>query len=153
MESRYISRLIDQDLLEWKSNADRKPLLLRGARQVGKSTAVRRLAKSFKNYLEVNFEEQSAVHEFFTTSLNASQICQNLSIYYGIPIIAGKTLLFFDEIQSCPQALSSLRFFYEQMAGQHLICAGSLLEFALSELPSFGFGRIRTLFMFPLFVR
>ena len=150
MKSLYISRLIDKDLLEWKSNTDRKPLLLRGARQVGKSTAVRRLAESFKNYLEVNFEEQSAVHEFFATSLNAHQICQSLSIYYGVPIIEGETLIFFDEIQSCPKALASLRFFYEQMAGQHLICAGSLLEFALSELPSFGVGRIRTLFMFPL---
>ena len=122
MKSLYISRLIDKDLLEWKSNTDRKPLLLRGARQVGKSTAVRRLAESFKNYLEVNFEEQSAVHEFFATSLNAHQICQSLSIYYGVPIIEGETLIFFDEIQSCPKALASLRFFYEQMAGQHLIC-------------------------------
>ncbi|MBK7173740.1 MAG: AAA family ATPase [Bacteroidales bacterium] len=74
----------------------------------------------------------------------------NLSVYYNIPVRDGQTLLFLDEIQACPQAISSLRFFYEKRPALHVVAAGSLLEFALQELPSFGVGRIDNLFMFPL---
>ena len=145
----YYKRLIDNTLIEWEANQDRKPLLLRGARQVGKSSAVRQLAKQFTYFVEINFEAQPEIHEFFQRNLSPLQLCENISIYTGIPIIQGQTLLFFDEIQSCIPALSSLRFFYEQMPGLHLIAAGSLLEFALGELSSFGVGRVRSAFMYP----
>lgn len=124
-------------------------MLLRGARQVGKSTSVRELAKNFEYFLEINFEEQKRVHSLFEGDLSPRELCDNLSVMYNIPFVAGKTLLFFDEIQACIPAISSLRFFYEKLPDLHVIAAGSLLEFALSELPSFGVGRVRTLFIYP----
>lgn len=145
-----MKRFIDQELLRWKENPGRKPLLVRGARQVGKTYSVRQLAKSFTAYLEINFESERSVHSFFEKDLNPDEICMNLSAYYNIPVQDGQTLLFLDEIQACPRAISSLRFFYEKRPGLHVVAAGSLLEFALQELPSFGVGRIDNLFMFPL---
>ena len=145
----YLAREIDKDLLDWKNESSRKPLLLRGARQVGKSSAIRNLARYFDHYLEINFEEQKQVHALFAGDLSPRDLCENLSILFKTPIVPGKTLLFFDEIQSCIPAISSLRFFYEKYPEIHLISAGSLLEFALEELPSFGVGRVRTLFMYP----
>ena len=145
----YLKREIDKDLLAWKQDDSRKPLLLRGARQVGKSSAIRELARNFEYYLEINFEEQKQVHTLFAGDLSPEELCENLSVLYKIPVIPGKTLLFFDEIQSCIPAISSLRFFYEKLPSLHLIAAGSLLEFALEDLPSFGVGRVRTLFMYP----
>ena len=145
-----MKRDIEKNLLAWKKEDNRKVLLIRGARQVGKTYSARELGKTFKHYIEVNFEEERAVKQFFSGSLNPSAICQKLSVYYGIPIINGHTLLFFDEIQGCPEALSSLRFFYEKMPDLHVVAAGSLLEFAISEIPSHGVGRIRSLFMYPL---
>lgn len=145
----YLERKVDQELLLWSKNEDRKPLLLRGARQVGKSTAVRALSAHFDHYLEVNFEEQKQVHDLFHGNLSPQNLCENLSLLYNIPIVPGRTLVFFDEIQACPNAISSLRFFYEKMPDLHLIAAGSLLEFALEELSSFGVGRVRSMFMYP----
>jgi predicted AAA+ superfamily ATPase len=146
---KYIERQLDDELLKWKQSASRKPLLLRGARQVGKSSAVRHLAKNFDYFLEINFESDRAVHQFFADNLTPKNLIEKISLYYDIPIIPGKTLLFFDEIQACLPAISSLRFFYEKMPELHLVAAGSLLEFALSDLRSFGVGRIRSLFVFP----
>ncbi len=145
----YLQRAIDQQLLSWKDDPHRKPILIRGARQVGKSSAVRELSRRFDHYLEVNFEEQRRVHELFTGDLSPEILCENLSVLYKIPIIPGRTLVFFDEIQACTPALNSLRFFYEKMPDLHLITAGSLLEFALDKLSSFGVGRVRTMFMYP----
>ena len=145
-----MKRLVDKELVRWKEDPARKPLILRGARQVGKTFSVRQLASSFPTYLEVNFESDRSVHTFFEKDLNPDEICLNLSAYYNVPVQDGETLLFLDEIQSCPQAISSLRFFYEKRPGLHVIAAGSLLEFALQELPSFGVGRIDNLLMFPL---
>jgi predicted AAA+ superfamily ATPase len=145
----YLSRIIDGNLREWKNDPFRKPLLLRGARQVGKSSAVRELARQFDFFLEINFEEQKQVHSLFSGDLEPGELCENLSVLYKIPVIPGKTLLFFDEIQACIPAISSLRFFYEKLPALHLVAAGSLLEFALEELPSFGVGRVRTMFMYP----
>jgi len=150
MEYMYLKRNIDVELLNWKKDSSRKPLLMRGARQVGKSTSVREFAKSFRYYVEVNFEEREDVCKLFDGNLSPKEICANLSIYYDTPIIPGETLVFFDEIQSCIRAISSLRFFYEKYPELHIIAAGSLLEFALNELPSFGVGRIRTMFIHPL---
>ena len=145
----YFKRKIDQELLSWSLVAKRKPLLLRGARQVGKSSAVRELSKRFEYYLEVNFEEQKEVHKLFAGDLSPKELCENLSVMYNMPVAPGTTLLFFDEIQACPPAISSMRFFYEKLPDLHLIAAGSLLEFALEELPSFGVGRIRSIFVHP----
>ncbi|MCX6270446.1 MAG: AAA family ATPase [Bacteroidetes bacterium] len=145
----YLSRTIDQDLKDWKNDPFRKPLILRGARQVGKSSAVRELSRSFDYFLEVNFEERKQVQTLFAGDLSPKELCENLSVLYKIPIIAGKTLVFFDEIQSCIPAISSLRFFFELMPELHIIAAGSLLEFAMEEIPSFGVGRLRTLFIYP----
>lgn len=147
---KYYKRNIDNELTAWISESKRKPILLRGARQVGKSSAVRNLSKNFEYYIEINFEEDKSARILFETSnLTPQIICEKLALLYGIPIIEGKTLLFFDEIQACIPAISSLRFFYEKMPDLHLIAAGSLLEFALEEIPSFGVGRIRSLFMYP----
>jgi len=137
-------------LMDWRSSRNRKVLLLRGARQVGKTFVARELGQSFKYFLEVNFEKNLDVHQFFEQNLDPERICANLSAFYGIPVIDGQTLLFFDEVQSCPKAIQSLRFFYESRQGLHLIAAGSLLEFALADLPSWGVGRIRSVFMHPL---
>ena len=145
----YFSRIIDRELLEWSKTSNRKVLLLRGARQVGKSSAVKQLAKSFKYFVDVDLSDKKNVHTFFEQSLSPQEICEQLSLIYKTPIIPNETLLFLDEIQSCLPALSKLRYFYEQYPELHLVAAGSLLEFALEELPSFGVGRIRSLFMFP----
>jgi predicted AAA+ superfamily ATPase len=145
----YILRGIDKVLEAWKNEFSRKPLLLRGPRQVGKSSAVRHLSLSFEYFIEIDFEAQRDMHALFKSSLNPADICEQLSLLYSIPIFDGKTLLFFDEIQSCLSAMSSLRYFYEKRPNLHIIAAGSLLEFALQELPSFGVGRIRSLFVHP----
>lgn len=145
-----MKRFVDSELLKWKESINKKPLLIRGARQVGKTYSVRQLAKSFDYFMEVNFESDRSVHSFFKKNFDPDEICLNLSAYYNVPIKDGQTLLFLDEVQACPDAISSLRFFYEKRPGLHVIAAGSLLEFALQELPSFGVGRIDNLFMFPL---
>ena len=143
-------RTILSTLKNWKSAKNRKVLLLRGARQVGKTYIVRELAKDFDYFLEVNFEKDTDVKHFFEQNIDPVRICTNLSAYYGIPVTDGKTLLFFDEIQSCSKAIQSLRFFYESKPGLHVIAAGSLLEFALEDLTSWGVGRIRSLYMYPM---
>jgi len=148
-QSSYFHRAVDAFLLQWKSDTKRKPLLLRGARQVGKSSAVRNLGKTYEYYLEVNFERNPEIMQLFSLSLNPIEICSKLSAIYKLPIIPGKTLVFFDEIQACKQAIASLRFFYEEYPELHLVSAGSLLEFALQEIPSFGVGRIRSVYMYP----
>jgi predicted AAA+ superfamily ATPase len=145
-----MERQIDNTLNEWKLNPSRKVLLLRGARQVGKTWSVRNLGKGFRYFLEINFESSREIHQLFSGNLNPDELCRNLSAYYNIPLIDGETLLFFDEIQACIPAISSLRFFYETRPGLHLIAAGSLLEFALEQLPSYGLGRIEHLFMYPM---
>lgn len=143
-------RQIDSYLTHWKEKDNRKVLLLRGARQVGKTYAARTLAKQFESFVEVNFEEDRDVMAFFSGSLSPETLLRKLAGYYGQDIIPGKTLLFFDEIQSCPDALRSLRFFHEKTPDLHVIATGSLLEFALQELPSFGVGRIQPMFMHPM---
>lgn len=146
----YIQRNIDVELLEWKDNPMRKPLLLRGARQVGKSSAVRHFGKEFQFFAEVNFERHKTVKTFFQGDIDIRLIVQKIAIYINVPIEEGKTLLFLDEIQECPEAIMALRFFKEDYPGLHVIAAGSLLEFTLQKLPTFGVGRIHTLFMYPM---
>lgn len=143
-------RIIDKYIADWKTASDRQILLLRGARQVGKTFSARILGKTFQHFLEVNFEEQRDLHSFFDQNLDPHKINEKLSAYFDIPIIAGKTLLFFDEIQACPKAIQALRFYYEKIPQLHVMAAGSLLEFALEQIPSFGVGRIASLFLYPL---
>ncbi len=143
-------RTVIHTLKEWKSSENHKVLLLRGARQVGKTYVARELGRDFKYFIEVNFEKDSDVGRIFEQNLDPKRICESLSAYYGVAIIERETLLFFDEIQSCPKAIQALRFFYESVPQLHVIAAGSLLEFALADLPSWGVGRIRSIFMHPM---
>ena len=146
----YYPRLIDNYLKEWALRPARKPLLLRGARQVGKSTAVRQLGKQFENFVEINLEKQPSFISLFQGDLDVKRIVPQLSAMVGKPIIPGKTLLFIDEIQTSAEAIMALRFFKEDMPDLHVIAAGSLLEFALETLPTFGVGRIHSMFVYPM---
>ena len=145
-----MKRNVDSWLDAWRTQDRREVLLVRGARQVGKTYSIRELGRRFDHFIEVNFEELKDVHTFFDGNLTAAPICEKLSAYFGTPIIPGKTLLFFDEIQACRNALSALRFFHEQLPDLHVVATGSLLEFALEEIPSQGVGRLASLYMYPL---
>jgi len=145
----YLKRDIDKTLLSWKIDPERKPLLIRGARQVGKSSAIEELGRHFEYFITVNFEKNKKLKTLFDGDLDVKEICLKLSVQFKKPVIPEKTLLFFDEIQTCPNAIMSLRYFYEDYPELHVIAAGSLLEFALEELPAFGVGRIDSLFMYP----
>ena len=152
MSIHYIKRHIDSHLQTWKESVSRKPLLVRGARQVGKSASIREFGKQFEYFLEINFEkkENQDAKKIFERYSSPKRISDELYAMFRVPVLPGRTLLFLDEVQSCISAISSLRFFYEEMPDLHVIAAGSLLEFALKEIPSFGVGRIRSLFMYPL---
>jgi len=149
MKTGYFKRNIDTILANWAQEKGRKPLLLRGMRQVGKTSAVRALGGLFKHYVEINFDYDAEVCGFFKNNLDPAELCKRLSLYVRTPIIPGETLLFFDEIQNSVEAIKSLRYFYEKYPEQHVVAAGSLLEFALSEIPSFGIGRIHSEHMYP----
>ncbi len=145
----YFWRSIDAELLAWKESEDRKPLLLRGARQVGKSSAIRHLGKSFRHFIEINLEKRLDVLQLFSDNMDVRAICTQISVIYQTPIVPGETLLFIDEIQESERAIVALRYFYEDYPELHVVAAGSLLEFTLKELPSFGVGRIRSLYLYP----
>ena len=151
MNRTYLERHIDKELHEWKKSSIRKPLLLRGARQVGKSSTVREFGKQFEYFLEINFEKKEfqKAKVLFEKSSSPKQLCDEFSAMYDIPVIPGRTLLFLDEIQSCISAISALRYFYEEYPELHVIAAGSLLEFALQSIPSYGVGRIRSMCLYP----
>ncbi len=146
----YYRRIIDRYLEQWAQKEEHKPMLLRGARQVGKSTAVRHLGASFENFIEINFEKQPEYKSVFKSNLVVGRIVSEISAICAKPIVPGQTLLFLDEIQECQEAIMSLRFFKEDMPELHVIAAGSLLEFALAELPTFGVGRIHSMYMYPM---
>lgn len=146
----YLRRQVDEELEAWKNSEEYKPLLVRGARQVGKSSAIRHLGESFPYFLEVNFERDKSVREFFEGDLDVRFISEQLSAYFNIPVVPGQTLLFLDEIQACPNAIHSLWFFKEDYPDLHVVAAGSLLEFALKDLGAYGVGRIRSMFMYPM---
>jgi uncharacterized protein len=149
----YLKRTIDEELLNWKSAKKRKPLMLHGARQVGKTSTVKKLAGHFTYFVEINFDEQPAFSTIFKKKLSVFEVCEQLSVLTNTPIVEGETLLFLDEVQTCIPAISMLRYFYEKMPELHVIAAGSLLEFALADIPSFGVGRVRSLYMYPLSFR
>ncbi|MBP1675835.1 MAG: ATPase, superfamily [Bacteroidetes bacterium] len=145
----YFKRDIEVELNKWKNDTDRQPLIIRGARQVGKSSLVRQFGKQFRYFIEINLEQDVEVQKIFENSLRPKVICEQLSVFYNTPIVVGETLLFIDEIQNCLPAISVLRYFYEQYQDLHVIAAGSLLEFALSDLPSFGVGRVASMYLYP----
>ena len=142
----YYERIIDRHLSEWAARPVRKPVLLRGARQVGKSTAVRHLGESFKYFVEINLEKQPDYIGLFKKDLDVKRIVPQMAAMCGTPIIANETLLFIDEIQ----AIMALRYFKEDMPDLHVVAAGSLLEFVLDDIPTFGVGRIHSMYMFPM---
>ncbi len=138
-------------LKSWKSKPSRKPLVIRGARQVGKTYLVRLFAKEyFDQMVEINFERDPEIASLFT-SKDPRKIVQLLELQYNIPIQPGAVLLFLDEIQAAPEVLVSLRYFYEELPELHVIAAGSLLEFVLEE-PSFSMpvGRIEYMHLGPM---
>jgi len=141
----------DAYLHSWKTDQNRKPLLLRGARQVGKTHAVRELGKTFDHFIEINFERNQRALTIFDTdkSLDPKRILQDIFAIHDDKIIPGSTLLFFDEIQLAPRAITALRYFYEEMPELHVIAAGSLLDFTIEKI-GIPVGRVRSLYMYPL---
>lgn len=145
-----MDRSIEKELKKWKKAPHHYPLLIRGARQVGKTYVVEKFGNSFDSFEMVNFEAQPEAKGCFET-LNPIQIVQKLELLTKRPIRSGKTLLFLDEIQACPQAIVALRYFKEKMPDLHVIGAGSLLEFALIEGKfSFPVGRVQFMYLHPL---
>ena len=145
-----MKRFAYKRLLTWKDSFRRKPLLLRGARQVGKSWLVEKFGRSeFSYYLKIDLEKSPELKSVFEGELSPEKICRELELLTGSKIQPGKTLLFIDEIQTCPRALTALRYFYEELPLLHVVAAGSLLDFALEEI-SFPVGRVQLLKMNPL---
>lgn len=137
-------------LESWKIKVSRRPLLLRGARQVGKTWIVREHGKSYDTFVELNLEERPEYAKPFKELYGQpGLLIQSIENITGQQVNPGATLLFIDEIQDCPEALLSLRYFKEKMPELHVIAAGSLLEFSLKE-HSFPVGRIEFAFLFPL---
>ncbi|MEI7947980.1 MAG: AAA family ATPase [bacterium] len=144
-----MKRLVEQELLQWKKSSRRKPLVLRGARQVGKTWLVEQvLAKDFEGFVKIDLEKRRDLHSVFGDNLDPKRILNLLELATG-KIIPGKTLLFLDEIQACPRAIMALRYFYEEIPDLHVVVAGSLLEFAFAEI-SIPVGRLHYLRVHPM---
>ena len=141
-------RKLYKQLLEWKNSNNRKPLIIRGARQVGKSTLVRDFGKEFRYFIEINLEK-SQDKKLFERLDNASDIINAIFLSKGIPFTEEPTLIFIDEIQESPPAIKMLRYFYEEFPDLYFIAAGSLLEFALKKVPSFPVGRVKQVVLHP----
>lgn len=142
-------RVAEAKLIKWKNSTRRKPLVIRGARQVGKTWLIENvLAKEFEQFVKVDFETRRDLHKYFEKNLEPAEILKGLEFFVG-KITPGKTLLFFDEIQACPRAIMALRYFYEDMPDLHIVAAGSLLEFAFGEI-SVPVGRIQYLYLYPM---
>ena len=146
-----MKRTIDQILKQWKDSRVRQPLLIRGARQVGKTYSVTAFGKrEFENIVTVNFEEQPELNRCFS-DFDPKAIIDRLSILTREPIRPGQTLLFLDEIQECPKAITALRYFDEKLPELHVIGAGSLIEFVLrAEDFRMPVGRIQNMYMYPM---
>ena len=146
-----ITRQIESELLRWKNATHRKPLILQGARQVGKTWLLKKFgSQEFETIAYFNFDEQPELKQFFTHTKDAQRIIQNLSLVHGKAIVPGKTLLVFDEIQECNEALNSLKYFNENAPEYAIACAGSLLGVALSRGESFPVGKVELLNVHPL---
>ena len=145
----YIQRNAYQRLLEWKASKLRKPLLIRGGRQVGKTTLIRKFAKEFGDYIELSLEK-GAERNLFERTDEISKLLSSIYLIKQKTPKDGPTLLFIDEIQESPKAIQMLRYFYEEVPDLYVIAAGSLLEFALKKVPSFPVGRINYLTLHPI---
>ncbi|MBN2035147.1 MAG: ATP-binding protein [Chitinispirillaceae bacterium] len=145
-----MKRHIEDELLKWKHNKGRKPLILRGARQVGKTYSIKQFGS--QNYSDVAYcdlERNQSLHAVFSGDLDARRMVSELEVMLGRKISPERTLLVLDEIQACPRAIMSLRYFNEELPDLHVIAAGSLLEFAMRDI-SFPVGRVEFLTMYPL---
>lgn len=146
-----MKRNLYKDLLAWKSNNNRKPLLLQGARQVGKTYLINEFGKNeYSDYIYFNFEQDPGLKTLFTTKLDPQNIINNLGLYIGRKINTSETLIFFDEIQAIPEALTSLKYFYEQTPEFHIIAAGSLLGVSVGKQSSFPVGKVNFMTLYPM---
>jgi hypothetical protein len=146
-----LKRLVVDDLLRWKQSKYRKPLILKGVRQVGKTWILNELGRQYyDNVAYFNFDEQEELAHFFETTKDVKRILQNLMMVNGSPILPEKTLVIFDEIQECNKALNTLKYFCEKAPEYHIACAGSLLGIALSKPSSFPVGKVDFLTIYPM---
>ena len=147
-----MKREIINDLIKWKKSGNRKPLIIHGARQVGKTYIIKQFGKKYyDNLIYVNFETNQEISSQISGSIDAKYIINKLELFYGEKIIPGKTLIFFDEIQANERALTSLKYFCEDAPEYHIIAAGSLLGIAINrENYSFPVGKVQMLNMYPL---
>lgn len=145
-----MKRIIEHSLLSWKDSPRRKPLIVRGARQVGKTYSIEEFGRNnFDSYVKVDLERNRDWHRVFQGDLEARRILAELEVLLNRTVSPGASLLFLDEIQSCPDAIMALRYFYEELPDLHVVAAGSLIEFVLKEI-SFPVGRVQFLEMHPM---
>lgn len=147
-----MKRSIEEKLLEWKNKRDRKPLILNGARQVGKTYILREFGSLYyKNVVYVNLETNISVASYFDGDISPERLIRFLEVYSGEAIIPESTLIIFDEIQSCERALTALKYFCEEAPEYHIVAAGSLLGVAIHrERYSFPVGKVDTITLYPL---
>jgi uncharacterized protein len=146
-----MKRTLYQNLLEWKSSHRRKPLLLQGARQVGKTWLINEFGKKeYKDYIYLNFEQTPNLKTLFTNELSPKKIIENIGLLLGRKVNYDNTLICFDEIQNCQEALTSLKYFQEHAPEYHIIAAGSLLGVSLGKTSSFPVGKVNFLTLYPL---
>jgi len=140
-----------KDLIQWKNSIHRKPLVIRGARQVGKTWLMEEFGRTaYKNTIYINFDSNRRMEALFDTDLQIDRLLMGLELYAGKKIDPATTLLIFDEIQEVPKALASLKYFYENAPEYHIVCAGSLLGVALHQGTSFPVGKVDFLDLYPL---
>ncbi len=149
-----MKRSLYHDLVAWKCSDRRKPLILRGARQTGKTYLLKEFANNeYKNHVYVNFEDNSGMSDALKEDISAERIVEYLGIFSGETIVPGETLIIFDEIQSSPQTLKALKYFNENLNEHHVVAAGSLLGVALAGAKSFPVGKVNFLDLYPLSFR
>lgn len=143
-----------KQLYRWKESRNRKPLIIQGARQVGKTWLMKRFGtEAYQDMIYINFDSNSRMADLFDSDLNTDRLIMGLELYAGRKIDPDNTLLIFDEVQEVPRALSSLKYFYEDAPQYHIVCAGSLLGIALHEGTSFPVGKVDFLSLYPLSFR
>ena len=145
-------REVTEKLIEWKNKANRKPLLMTGVRQCGKTYIIKEFAQeNFKNFIYINFEESEKLSAIFDYDYDVNRIIHELEQHLKTKIVVGDTCVFMDEIQECPRAITALKYFCENMRELHLICAGSLLGVAIREKQiSFPVGKVNRLELYPM---
>lgn len=146
-----MKRNVIQDLIKWKASEERKPMVLKGARQVGKTWLMKEFGQScYHSFVYFNFDEEDELQSIFETNKNPQRIIELLSMIAGEKILPGETLIIFDEIQECPEALNALKYFKEKANDYHVIAAGSLLGTLLAKPKSYPVGMVNLLDIFPL---